>query len=437
MSLNSPLNGRHEEMGGFLAAYGPPVAGSAVNQPSDATHPAGAGSGTVVGVVQTYGELEREYAALRGSAVLLDSPQRATLVVTGSERLEFLNRMLTQELKGVPEWSVRRSFWLNRKGRIDADLRVLVLPDRVLMDVDVHAVQTAQRTLTSYIITEDCSIEDQTDALHRLEVHGPRAAGVLAKAAGTPVDQLAADAAMEATIAGARVIIDRWDCTGVPGYSVLCPTERVEKVYTAILNTGDGGQEGEQNAPLWRAVPPRTMPPGAVPSGAVPPGVIPPKAASTIRPAGWHAFNIARIEHGTPLFNMDFGPENLPAETGVLNDRVSFTKGCYLGQEIVARMHARGHPKQVLVGLRGPSIDFNSIEAAEQPEGGMALHESESEAGDAVGAITSSTISPMLGAGVVCFGSVKYAHREAGKTLYCRGSRGWIPLRVQESLRSV
>src|SRR5439155_2357027 len=64
-----------------------------------------------------------------------------------------------------------------------------------------------------------------------------------------------------------------------------------------------------------------------------------------LRPAGWHAFNIARIEAGTPLYNIDFGPESLPAESGVLLGRVSFTKGRYFGQEVVARMQSRGHSK--------------------------------------------------------------------------------------------
>lgn len=419
MTLNSPLNGRHQEMGGFLAAYGPPVTGPTLTPAADAANPAGSGTGTVVGVVQTYAELELEYAALRKSAVLMDSPQRATLAVTGSDRIEFLNRMLTQELKGAPEWSVRRSFWLNRKGRIDADLRVVLLPDRVLLDVDVHAAQTARRTLSRYIITEDCTIEDHTDTLHRLELHGPGAAALLTSVAGAAIDRLAPDSAMEVTIAGAKIILDRWDCTGVPGYSLLCPAQDVVKVYTGVLEAGGWKDAGAPapTTPLSNAAQQN--------------------AHRTIRPAGWHAFNIARIEHGTPLFNMDFGNENLPAETGVLNDRVSFTKGCYLGQEIVARMHARGHPKQVLVGLRGPSIDFDAPQMADQPEGGMPLYESESESAEPVGTITSSTISPMLGAAVICFGSVKHALRGAGTALYCRGSRGWISLRVQESLRFV
>ncbi|MCA9310952.1 MAG: hypothetical protein KDA21_07090, partial [Phycisphaerales bacterium] len=94
MAQNSPLNNQHREQDASFTEYGP------------------------VPVVETFGELEAEYAAIRKGAVLLDQPTRATVEVTGDDRLEFLNRMITQELKGMAPGMVRRGFWLNRKGRI-------------------------------------------------------------------------------------------------------------------------------------------------------------------------------------------------------------------------------------------------------------------------------------------------------------------------------
>ena len=113
---------------------------------------------------------------------------------------------------------------------------------------------------------------------------------------------------------------------------------------------------------------------------------------------GWHAFNIARIEAGTPLYYLDFGPDSLPHETGeeTLNDRVSFKKGCYLGQEIVARMHARQQVAKQLVGLR--------VHADALPVAGAHLFD---EKDNQVGMVTSSTVSPVLSNACIGLGYLK------------------------------
>jgi folate-binding protein YgfZ len=123
-----------------------------------------------------------------------------------------------------------------------------------------------------------------------------------------------------------------------------------------------------------------------------------------MRPAGWHAYNIARIEAGTPLYNIDFGEQSLPGETGVLRDRVHFKKGCYLGQEVVARMDALGKPKQVLVALRFAGNERGEVV---QPFPGAHVMVMTEESAQTVGAVTSSTISPMLGGEAVAFAQVK------------------------------
>ncbi|MGH7133940.1 MAG: hypothetical protein ACREJO_18580, partial [Phycisphaerales bacterium] len=107
-----------------------------------------------VPIVETFGEVPVEYAAIRKSCGLMDEPQRTVLEITGPDRLDFLNRMVTQELKGFEPFTVRRTFWLSRKGRIDADLRLINLPDRVLADVDTFAADRAAAGLSGYIITE-------------------------------------------------------------------------------------------------------------------------------------------------------------------------------------------------------------------------------------------------------------------------------------------
>src|SRR5678815_1620503 len=305
----SPLRKLHQQAEAALIPYGPPEAD--------------------VLLVETFGELELEYAALRKGCILLDQPNRAVLEVTGAEHIDFLNRMVTQELKGFAPWTVRRSFWLNRKGRIDGDVRLIELAGTMNMELDIHAAARTLQGLAAFIITEEVQIKDVTERTHRLALHGPTSAALLAAVSkpvsGAAVDDLKPDQACMISIAGTETLVFRDEATGEIGLELSVPAENAAAVYQLLLETGHGHDDGDE-------------------AGA--------SSRYRLRPAGWHAFNIARIEAGRPLYNIDFGPDSLPHETGVLSDRVNFKKGCYLGQEIVARMESRGHSKRTLVGIR-------------------------------------------------------------------------------------
>jgi len=358
---------------------------------------AGAGEGSEgpgpVRVVGTFGELELEYAAIRKHATVFDWPHRGVLELTGADRVDFLNRMLTQELKGIGEGAVRRSFWLNRKGRVDADLRVVSLPGRVLLEMDVHVVEGAAKSLGAFVITEDVVIADVTEGVHRLAVHGPTAGALMEAACGVAPPLL--DACAAVNIAGVECVVWREDSAGESGFDLVVPVGSVAAVYQRLIELGHDAQHG---AAVLRG------------GGA---GTLAERVR--LRPAGWHAYNMARIEAGTAWFNIDFGPHSLPVETGVIGDRVSFKKGCYLGQEVVARMHARGAGKQWLVGVK-----FDGVETPEdfpfQPVEGAAIFPVVDgvRGEEAVGAVTSSTISPMLGSACVCFAQVRSSHTGAG-----------------------
>jgi folate-binding protein YgfZ len=124
---------------------------------------------------------------------------------------------------------------------------------------------------------------------------------------------------------------------------------------------------------------------------------------------GWAEFNTARIEAGSPLFHVDFGADCLPHETSLLDETTSFTKGCYIGQEIVARMQNLGHPKRLLVGLR--------FDDARLPVAGSQVFDHE-DRGTVIGAITSSTISPMRGHTAIAIAMIKWGkHRPNTKVV--------------------
>jgi len=389
-----------------MLPYGPDEAASPASADSKADPKPVTALSPPIQIVGTYGELELEYASIRKGCLLLDLPQRAVLEVTGADRLEFLNRMVTQELKPAKQWldpfrSVS-SFWLNRKGRIDADLRVIILPDRVLLECDAHAAKRAFDGLAAFIIMEDAAIRDLSATTHRLALHGPTAAKLI-EVVSTPVSgpaiaTLEANQSAFVRIGEAEVIIDRRDQTGELGLDLIIPTEYARAIYELLLHRG--------------------FPHEHVHDRAAPHLSTELSATIRLRPGGWHAFNIARIEAGTPLYYIDFGPNSLPAETGVVDDRVSFTKGCYLGQEVVARMHSRGHSKRRLVALladpsaaRAPSDpdDINDpyLAGMPQPVSGAQVLPLEGEATESVGVITSSTLSPMNAATAICFAAIK------------------------------
>ncbi len=321
-------------------------------------------------ILATFGQLQGEYAAIRKGAGVMDCPHRGTILITGSDRREFLNRMFTQELKDLAPGSAKLTFWLNRKGRIESDLVLVELGDRLLVSLDITQVLQTITTLSEYIIVEDVQLEDASSQFHHIAVHGPRASAVIAQIAGRSEFDLDERQTTTVKIGDSDVVIFRSDQTGECGLHLITSISSAETVWDALLAAEQDGNESSRR----------------------------------VRPIGWYAFNTARIEAGTPLFNVDFAADTLPHETGVLHDRVSFTKGCYLGQEIVARIESLGQPKQQLVGLRMQS-DLLPVAGAQ-----VFAQEGQGALGPQIGLVTSSTISPMLSAACIAFAMLKTAY---------------------------
>ncbi len=388
----------------------PIIAHTASAQPLTSPYAAPGDPVLVVEVIQAFGPMPLEYAAIRTSCGLLDLPHRAVIEATGADRLDFLNRMVTQELRGQQPMHARRSFWLNRKGRIDADLRVIELGDRTLLELDAHALKRTLETLPAFIFTEDVAFRDATSEIHRLDLHGLTAATLIDHAAEPASTRCAASLqdgeAVIARIAAADVIVLRDDSAGVPGLELFVPTSAATRVFDRLLDAGG-----------WRWDAPETFDPGT--------------ERARVRPIGWLAYNVARIEAGTPLYYLDFGPDSLPHETGLLHDRVSFRKGCYLGQEVVARMESLGQPKQRLVALRFDAPG-DGRETPQPVTGDAVLADDANE--KPIGAVTSSTISPMLGGVPICFAMVRSAHAAPGTRLTVEANGEPVGATVQDGL---
>ena len=349
-------------------------------------------------IVLTFGQPQAEYSAIRKSAAIVDFPQRAYLEIGGPDRLSFLNNLLTNETwnkstkTGLAAGTGIYSFLLNTKGRILSDMQVLELGERTLLEVDGRNVEMIRGFLEKYLFREKVTIGNRAGGLWKLFLTGPRAFDSLLKASGATIGAPAEMSVVSLTIARVSTVVYRDDFCGVPGYGLIVPADGLEAVWRAF--THDPATAGSPDSA------------GEDTGGTVRPEQFL-KFAGLARPAGWAAFNSVRIEAGRPIFGIDYDESVLPAETGQLNRAVSFTKGCYLGQEIVARMHAREQVARLIVGIR---MDEDAL-----PIAGAKVHD---EAGNEVGGITSSTVSPVLSNAAICLGIVRRAQAGIGTKLY-------------------
>jgi folate-binding protein YgfZ len=325
-------------------------------------------------IVSTFGEPQLEYAAVRKGCGLIDLPQRGVLEVTGKDRLPFLNNLLTNQTwdknakTGLASGQGVFSFFLNGKGRIVADMNVLeVEGGRTLLEMDARMIPTIRAAFDKYLFVEQVKMTSRVGELHEIALLGPKSREILSEFAGGVLNDLPPLGSALMKMFDVDVVLYRDDPTGTPGYFLIIPATAARVIWMNLIsNFGE--------------------------------------ARRTLRPIGWAAFNATRVEAGRPLFDIDFGnsgdPELsvLPAETGpaTFARAVSVTKGCYLGQEIVARMYARQQVAKQLVGLR--------MEEAHLPVAGAPIFD---EKQNQVGVVTSSTVSPVLSNAAICLGYVK------------------------------
>ncbi|MSR45104.1 MAG: aminomethyl transferase family protein [Phycisphaerales bacterium] len=339
--------------------------------------------GNTAEIVGLFDRVETEYSAIRSGVALCDQPQRGTIEVTGSDRIAFLQRMCTQDLKSLSSGQSRRSFWLNRKGRIESDLLICDVGDRLLIDCAGAFAAPTVEALTKFIFSEDVAVSDRSGRDYRIALHGPHALQLLESvgANASAVEQLSHPCAcLWTTVAGVPCVLVRADLCATVGIECFVARENLVTLWNALLGAHDVLHGARRRA----------------------------------RPCGWHAFNMARIEGGSPLFEIDFATASLPHETGLLGKRVSFTKGCYLGQEVVARMESLGKPKQIVRAFR--------MESSALPTSGTPVLAvgADGAGGEEIGVVTSSAMSPMLGAACIGFATVRFNASAVGTPIIVR-----------------
>ncbi len=367
-----------------------------------------------------FGHYEAEYAAIRQRVGVLYLPQRAVLRFTGADRKDFLHRMLTQDIRGQTGGASVRALQLNQKGRVMADILVHHGDADTWLEMDRFDLSAVRQMYESHLFADDVTIEDWTDQRTAFALHGPASAELL-KLAGEEQAQAVADMPGThhvLTLSGVRVTVYRWDVCGVPGFGLWVPTADALRVYQALLDAA-GFETGQPDH--------RTDPDAAAKFAQ--------RRRESLRgrPIGWSAFNTARIEAGSPIFHIDFGRDSLPAETGILDQAVSFTKGCYLGQEIVARMKSLGHPKRLLVGLRikGDALPVAGAQVTEPADDQKTPADSPRATHNIIGGVTSSAISPLLGQRPVIFAVMKWGKHTPGTRVLVPTEDGLAEAQVQ------
>ena len=383
MTATAPLREHQQQAGAEFMHFGPPPAEGGAE------------------IVANFGQYQAEYAAIRQRVGIMHMPQRGVLRLTGDDRAEFLHRMITRNVKDLAGGATRRAFQLDDKGRVLADCMLHHGDEDTWLETDVLDVDALRRLLDDRLFAEDVVLEDFTPQRVKLVLHGPAALALLREVADDAqrADDMAQMAGTHHVIElqGSPVSAYRLDDAGVMGLHLLVPTDDAVRVYEALLRAAGFDPQAEASPDADYAQQRRQGLRG--------------------RPIGWEAYNTARIEAGTPIFHIDFGQDSLPAETGVIDEAVDFEKGCYIGQEIVARIRNLGHPKRILVGVKfeGDALPVAGTQVVAPQAGGQAsTDDAPAPSTQVIGGITSSTLSPMLSQRPIALAVMKWGQHEPG-----------------------
>lgn len=285
-----------------------------------------------------------EYEVLRENAGIVDRSDRGIVRLDGADRRTFLQGLLTNDVQALAPGSSCYAAWLTPQGRMIADMHVLETGEHVLLDVRADQAAGLAEHLDKLIFSEDVHVHDASADYRRVAVVGPKSRELVEQAhLGDP--QVGSDHFQDPAWA-------------VPVFEVFITTATASDFLTALRTAGavDVGRE---------------------------------------------AFEVLRIESAVPLFGVDMDEDTIPLEAGIENRAISFTKGCYVGQEVIVRVLHRGHGR-VAKKLLPLTIDVDSEEKLPTRETTIVKD------GREIGQLTSVAWSPTLGKGV----ALGYVHRD-------------------------
>ena len=315
------------------------------------------------------------YEAARSAAVFRERSDRGWIVVRGGDRASYLHGLLTNDVASLKAGEGCYSAYLTPQGRMIADFWVYELGDAILLSMSRDVKDSVLAKLDQLVFTEDVQLGDLTAVSTGIAVLGPDAASVAGEVTGVPDDRLALlpeHGNLRGSFEGEPVVVLRTTDLGEPGFDLLVDASRAPAAGEAL------------------------------------------RAAGALE-IGEEIVEVLRIEAGVPKFHRDMDEETIPLEAGIEPRAISFTKGCYVGQEVIVRVLHRGHGR-VARKLIGLSLEGEAV----PPPGALVRVE-----GREVGRITSSAGSRALGAPI----ALAYLQRDfvaAGTRVTVEGTAGVV-----------
>jgi folate-binding protein YgfZ len=316
-----------------------------------------------------YGDVAAEYRTVMTGAGMADRSMLGKATVTGRDRAAFLQGMLSNDVKALKPGQGCPAAFLDAHGKVVSLLVVYALEDSILLELPTGSTEKFLQAIDKFLISEKAYFEASDEAYVILAVQGPKAAEVLSRVSGAPVE-LAAYGHTEASIAGVPVRVTSRAEAVPPGFHCWIGPEHAPGVWKALR---DGGA----------------------------------------RPVGADAAEILRIEAGIPVYGPDVDDTLILPETR-LDALVSYTKGCYIGQETVARVKYRGHINR---GVSGLVLSGDLLPA----HGDLVLADDKD-----VGRITSAAHSIALGK-PIALGWVRREHFEPGSSVSVKIGERLVP----------
>src|SRR4051794_36383384 len=252
------------------------------------------------------------YHAIENGVAWADRSGRVRFDIAGPDRAKFLHNLTTNEVKRLPVGRGCESFITSLQGKTIGHVTLLACPEAILLRTDPGGLVLALPHFQKYGVFDEIALEDRSDTTFEYHVAGPRADELIRAAAGV-VPESVELAHVTATLAETPVLLIRESPTGRPGLTLIGPRAAASRVVELLKSLGAG------------------------------------QGMADLDP---ECFEVLRIEAGTPVFGREVTEKNLPQELDRDARAINYVKGCYLGQETVARIDALGHVNQVLRGLR-------------------------------------------------------------------------------------
>jgi len=310
-----------------------------------------------------------EYKAVRENVGIADLSSRGKLRLSGKDHLKFLQGMLSNDVMKLEEGKGMYATILSVKGRMISDMRVYKDKESVFLDLEPEMNEKLSELLTKFRLSYKATIDDLTETLGLISVQGPDSKRLLEQFFEDEIPEMKEYDFSKKDFRGSEIIFVYVNRTGEKGFDIYIEDKNIKSLWDELMKHGE---------------------------------------ALNIKPIGYDALNTLRIEAGIPVYNVDMDENNIPIEAGLWS-ALNFEKGCYVGQEVVARIKWRGHVNWHLMGFVSNGESVAGV--------GDEIFIGEKK----IGRVTSSAFSPKLNK-AVCLGYIRREFKEPGTIVTINGS---------------